>query len=65
MKDQSADEIVALCQDAASYRDAFGDQWPEQAAAHLKLLSQKGDRAAFERWSDVIDLMFEMDQPKH
>ena len=65
MKYRSDDEVIALYQDAAAYREAFGKQWPEEAAAHLKLLSRNGDRAAFDRWSEVIDLMFEMDQPKH
>jgi len=65
VKYRSDDDVVALCQDAAAYRETFGDQWPEEAAAHLKLLSRNGNRVAFDRWSDVIDLMFEMDRPKH
>jgi hypothetical protein len=51
--------------EAAAFRAAFGDRWLAEAAMHNAALTRRSDVAALQRLSRLLEIMREMDAPKH
>lgn len=59
------EDEAKLFQEAVAFRVTYGDRWPDEAVAQFKMVCATADRWTFERWSRLLDIMQELEAPKH
>lgn len=59
------EEEAQLFEEAVAFRETYGSGWPDEALAQFKEVSLTADRHTFERWSRLLDIMQELEAPKH